>query len=499
VNKYLEPSALALVTVGLSLAVFMNVLDGSIANVALPTIASNLGVAASQGTWVITAYITANAISVPLTGFLAGRFGQVRLFLISILLFTIASFLCGISPTLPTIITARTLQGVAAGPMVTLSLSILFYVYPPEKRTVAMSIWSMVIVVAPIFGPLLGGYITDNFHWGWIFFINIPIGVLALFLCRRGLKGVETSTSKAPVDRVGLGLMILTAGCLQLMLDQGKELDWFQSPIIITLGVVSLLSFLYLIVWEKDEKYPVLALELLKNRNFSIGLILCFFSFMCYMGSLVLIPQVLRLQYGYTAIIAGLVVAPVGFFSILIAPILGKFGNRIDMRVALAISFLVFAISFYWRAKSFNPAMSVWDAAMPQLFQGIAVALFFTPLNSLIYSEILVQQMPHASSLSNFVRLMSSAVGTSLIMTIWDRRQAIQHTYLSEHYSIWDPNALAWLDQLKTLHLSPQQIHVLTNMEITRQAYINGANEVLYASGFIFLLLIVLIWLAKRF
>ena len=302
-NKYLEPSALALVTVGLSLAVFMNVLDGSIANVALPTIASNLGVAASQGTWVITAYITANAISVPLTGFLAGRFGQVRLFLISILLFTIASFLCGISPTLPTIITARTLQGVAAGPMVTLSLSILFYVYPPEKRTVAMSIWSMVIVVAPIFGPLLGGYITDNFHWGWIFFINIPIGVLALFLCRRGLKGVETSTSKAPVDRVGLGLMILTAGCLQLMLDQGKELDWFQSPIIITLGVVSLLSFLYLIVWEKDEKYPVLALELLKNRNFSIGLILCFFSFMCYMGSLVLIPQVLRLQYGYLSLI----------------------------------------------------------------------------------------------------------------------------------------------------------------------------------------------------
>ena len=383
--------------------------------------------------------------------------------------------------------------------MVTLSLSILFYIYPPEKRTVAMSIWSMVIVVAPIFGPLLGGYITDNFHWGWIFFINIPIGVLALILCGQGFKGSETSISKAPVDVAGLVLMILAAGCLQLMLDQGKELDWFQSPIIVTLGVASLLSFLYLIVWEKDEKYPVLALELLQNRNFTIGLILCFFAFMCYMGSLVLIPQVLRVQYGYTAITAGLVVAPIGFFSILVSPVLGKFGNRIDMRIALTISFLVFAISFYWRAKSFNPTMSVWDAAMPQLFQGIAVALFFTPLNSLIYSEIPPQHMPHASSLSNFVRLMSSAVGTSLMMTVWDRRQALQHSYLGEHFNAWNLNALTWVDQLKALHLNPQQIHVLANIEITRQAYINGANEVLYASGFVFLALIVLIWFAKRF
>ena len=267
----LEGIALALLTLALSMATFMQVLDTTIANVAIPTIAGNLGASSSQGTWVITSFGVANAISLPLTGWLAKRFGEVKLFLWSTALFVIASWLCGMAQSLELLILFRVLQGLVAGPMIPLSQSLLLSSYPPKKRGMALSLWSMTVIVAPIFGPILGGWISDNYHWGWIFFINVPLGVVVFFLCTRMLRGRETAIQRNPIDLVGLSLLVLGVGALQLMLDRGKELDWFASNEVIGLAIAAVVGISFLIVWELGDKHPIIDLSLFKHRNFAIG------------------------------------------------------------------------------------------------------------------------------------------------------------------------------------------------------------------------------------
>ena len=267
----LEGIALALLTLALSMATFMQVLDTTIANVAIPTIAGNLGASSSQGTWVITSFGVANAISLPLTGWLAKRFGEVKLFLWSTALFVMASWLCGMAQSLELLILFRVLQGLVAGPMIPLSQSLLLSSYPPKKRGMALSLWSMTVIVAPIFGPILGGWISDNYHWGWIFFINVPLGVVVFFLCTRMLRGRETATQRNPIDLVGLSLLVLGVGALQLMLDRGKELDWFASGEIVALGLTALVGLAFFLAWELTEAHPVVELRLFARRNFALG------------------------------------------------------------------------------------------------------------------------------------------------------------------------------------------------------------------------------------
>src|ERR1700723_1590276 len=263
----------AVTAVALALGTFMQVLDTSIANVSIPTISGNLGVSSDQGTWVITSFAVANGVSVPLTGWLMQRFGVVRTFVVSVVLFTIASLLCGVAWSLPSLVAFRVLQGGVSGPMIPGSQALLINVFGPDKRPTALAIWSVTTLVAPIAGPLLGGYISDNYVWPWIFLINIPVGAFCTYICWRNLKSHETPTHKLPIDRVGLALLVVWVGALQIMLAKGKDLDWFNSSVIVVLLVVTVIAFAAWLIWELTDDHPIVDLSLFKSRSFSLGTI----------------------------------------------------------------------------------------------------------------------------------------------------------------------------------------------------------------------------------
>ncbi len=495
--KPLQGGALAILTLALSLATFMLVLDSTIANVAIPTIAGDLGASSSQGTWVITSFGVANAISIPITGWLAKRFGEVRLFLIATLLFVLASWLCGIANSLEMLIVFRVLQGAVAGPIIPLSQSLLLNNYPPEKRGMALAFWSMTIVVAPICGPILGGWISDNIHWGWIFFINVPIGLAVVLISWKILEGRESRISHQPVNTIGLILLALGVGALQLMLDQGRELDWFNSTEIVVLTIIAAVGLIALIIWELTDDNPVVDVSLFKSRNFTVGCVSTSLAFLVYSGTVVLIPLLLQQVYNYTATWAGLAAAPVGLLPILLAPIIGKFGNKIDMRILITVSFMVYALTFYWRAVTFEPEMTFADVALPQFVQGLAVACFFMPLTTITLSGLPPEKMASASSLFNFLRTLAGSIGTSLTTFIWYNREAVHHTQLTEVINPYNPISQQFFQTMGSFGLSEEQTASYLAKQITAQGFIIGANEIFLVSAITFISLVVLIWFAK--
>jgi len=495
--KPLQGGALAMLTLVLSLATFMLVLDSTIANVAIPTIAGDLGASSSQGTWVITSFGVANAISIPITGWLAKRFGEVRLFLIATLLFVLASWLCGIANSLEMLIVFRVLQGAVAGPIIPLSQSLLLNNYPPEKRGMALAFWSMTIVVAPICGPILGGWISDNIHWGWIFFINVPIGLAVVLISWKILEGRESRISHQPINTIGLILLALGVGALQLMLDQGRELDWFNSTEIVVLTIIAAVGLIALIIWELTDDNPVVDVSLFKSRNFTVGCVSTSLAFLVYSGTVVLIPLLLQQVYNYTATWAGLAAAPVGLLPILLAPIIGKFGNKIDMRILITISFMVYALTFYWRAVTFEPEMTFMDVALPQFVQGLAVACFFMPLTTITLSGLPPEKMASASSLFNFLRTLAGSIGTSLTTFIWYNREAVHHTQLTEVINPYNPISQQFFQTMGSFGLSEEQTASYIARQITAQGFIIGANEIFFVSAITFISLVVLIWFAK--
>ena len=495
--KPLQGGALAMLTLVLSLATFMLVLDSTIANVAIPTIAGDLGASSSQGTWVITSFGVANAISIPITGWLAKRFGEVRLFLIATLLFVLASWLCGIANSLEMLIVFRVLQGAVAGPIIPLSQSLLLNNYPPEKRGMALAFWSMTIVVAPICGPILGGWISDNIHWGWIFFINVPIGLAVVLISWKILEGRESRISHQPVNTVGLILLALGVGALQLMLDQGRELDWFNSTKIVVLTIIAAVGLIALIIWELTDDNPVVDVSLFKSRNFTVGCVSTSLAFLVYSGTVVLIPLLLQQVYNYTATWAGLAAAPVGLLPILLAPIIGKFGNKIDMRILITVSFMVYALTFYWRAVTFEPEMTFMDVALPQFVQGLAVACFFMPLTTITLSGLPPEKMASASSLFNFLRTLAGSIGTSLTTFMWYNREAVHHTQLTEVINPYNPISQQFFQTMGSFGLSEEQTASYIARQITAQGFIIGANEIFLVSAITFISLVVLIWFAK--
>ena len=492
-----QGGALVILTLALSLATFMQVLDSTIANVAIPTIAGDLGASSSQGTWVITSFGVANAISIPITGWLAKRFGEVRLFLIATLLFVLASWLCGIANSLEMLIVFRVLQGAVAGPIIPLSQSLLLNNYPPEKRGMALAFWSMTIVVAPICGPILGGWISDNIHWGWIFFINVPIGLAVVLISWKILEGRESRISHQPVNTIGLILLALGVGALQLMLDQGRELDWFNSTEIVVLTIIAAVGLIALIIWELTDDNPVVDVSLFKSRNFTVGCVSTSLAFLVYSGTVVLIPLLLQQVYNYTATWAGLAAAPVGLLPILLAPIIGKFGNKIDMRILITVSFMVYALTFYWRAVTFEPEMTFMDVALPQFVQGLAVACFFMPLTTITLSGLPPEKMASASSLFNFLRTLAGSIGTSLTTFMWYNREAVHHTQLTEVINPYNPISQQFFQTMGSFGLSEEQTASYIARQITAQGFIIGANEIFLVSAITFISLVVLIWFAK--
>jgi MFS transporter, DHA2 family, multidrug resistance protein len=486
----------AITALALALGTFMQVLDTSIANVSIPTIAGNLGVSSDQGTWVITSFAVANGVSVPLTGWLMQRFGVVRTFVISVALFTIASLLCGLAWSLPSLIAFRVLQGSVSGPMIPGSQALLMNVFGPAKRPTALAIWSVTTLVAPIAGPLLGGYISDNYIWPWIFLINIPVGAFCAFVCWTNLKSQETPTRKLPMDRVGLALLFIWVGALQIMLDKGKDLDWFNSSVIVILLIVTLIAFVAWLIWELTEEHPIVDLALFRLRNFWVSTVALLCAYGLYFGNVVLLPLWLQQYMGYTATLAGLVLAPVGLLAMVFTPFVGRFSDRIDPRILVTISFAVFALVLFMRAR-FNTDATIATLLVPTLIQGAGMAAFFIPLMSMTLSGLPPERIPAASGLSNFARITAGSFGTSITTTLWDRRATLHHAQLVEHLTPNDPVTAQALGNLHASGMGQDQSYALLNRMVDSQAFMLSANDIFYVSGLLFLGLIFLVWLAR--
>ena len=484
-------------TLALSAATFMNVLDTSIANVSLPAIAGDLGVSPNQGTWVITSFGVANAIAVPLTGWLSQRFGQVRLFMASVLLFVITSWLCGLAPNMPTLIFFRVLQGLVAGPMIPLSQALLLSSYPKALAGLAMALWSMTTLVAPVMGPLLGGWITDNISWPWIFYINIPVGFGAAFITWSIFRKRESATRKLPIDSIGLALLVLWVGALQIMLDKGKELDWFHSGEVVALGIVALVGLIAFVIWELTEEHPVVDLTLFKRRNFWAGALALSVGYGLFFGNVVLLPLWLQQYMGYTATQAGMVLAPVGAMALLLSPLVGKSMGRVDPRRIAAVAFLVFALVL-WMRSNFNTQADFATIMIPTIIQGVAMACFFIPLVTITLSGISPERIPAASGLSNFVRIVAGSFGTSIATTVWQDRAAMHHAHLSEAVNIGSSATNSALSGLASAGLTPDQALGSINRLVDQQAYMLAASDVFYVSALIFLLLIPLVFLTRH-
>jgi DHA2 family multidrug resistance protein len=494
-HQPLEGSARLWGTIALSAATFMNVLDTSIANVSLPAIAGDLGVSPNQGTWVITSFAVANAIAVPLTGWLSQRFGQVRLFVASVLLFVITSWLCGLAPNMTTLIALRAMQGFVAGPMIPLSQSLLLSSYPKALAGLAMSMWAMTTLVAPVTGPLLGGWITDHVNWPWIFYINIPVGVIAALSSWAIYRKRETVTHKLPIDKVGLALLVIWIGALQIMLDVGKEHDWFSSGLVIGLAVIAVVGFAFFIAWELTDEHPVVDLRLFTRRNFWTGTVSTAVGYGLFFGNLVLLPLWLQQYMGYTATDSGMILAPVGLLAIILSPIVGKTITHIDPRRFATFAFLVFAVVLWMRSR-FNTQADFTTLMIPTVIQGIAMAFFFIPLVTITLSGLPAERIPAASGLTNFARITAGAFGTSISTTLWESRAALHHAQLAEAVNPGSPAAQAALSGLTAAGLTPDQALGQINRMVDQQAFMLAANDIFFISALLFLALIPLVWLS---
>ena len=492
----LQGAALGVAAIGLSLASFMQILDQTIANVSLPTIAGNLGVSPNQGTWVITSFGVATAISLPLTGWLAQRIGQVRLLRWSTLLFVLASVLCGTSTSLEMLVAARILQGAVAGPMIPLSQAMLLAVYPPERRVSALSLWSMVAIVAPICGPLLGGWISENWGWPWIFFINVPVGLIAAALTMRVFKGRETATRMAPIDATGLVLLALWVGSLQIMLDTGADAGWFDSGEVILFAVVAFVGLCYFIVWELTDAHPVVDLRLFARRNFLVGVAATSVGFMMFFGISIVVPLWLQTQMGYTAAWAGLAVAPVSFFPLVLSRSIARWLQRSDPRIFASGAFLVLAGASFMRA-AFTTQVDFSSVVLAQLVTGLGIALFMVPLQSISLSGLRNDQMAGAAGLSSFFRVIGGSFGASLAITLWSRREALHRTQLSESISAWDPGDVESLARIAERGAQDQQTYSILERMLSSQSHLLGAIDFFWLTGWVLIGLVVIVWFAR--
>nr|MBA3812832.1 DHA2 family efflux MFS transporter permease subunit [Caulobacteraceae bacterium] len=403
----------------LALANFMVVLDITIANVSVPSIAGGLAVSPSQGTWVITSYAVAEAITVPLTGWLAQRFGAVKVFTAAMVSFAAFSALCGLAPSFGALVTFRVLQGLSGGPMIPLSQTLLSRIFPPSQRPMAIGLWGMTTVVGPIAGPLLGGALVDTAGWPWVFFINVPVALACAFFSWRLLASRETPTRRRPVDAVGLGLLVLWVGAMQIMLDKGKDLDWFGSPLIIALAITAGVGFVAFIIWELTDADPVVDLRVFRHRGFAASTVIMCVVFGTFFSSVVLIPLWLQTNMGYNATWAGRAVAPQGILAVIMSPIVARLTTKVDIRLLVSFGVLVMAAVSFWRT-SFASDITFWGVALPQLALGFAVPFFFIPLIGLALGSVNPAETASAAGLMNFTRTTAGAFAVSITTTAWE-------------------------------------------------------------------------------
>lgn len=488
-----RPASLPLATIGLSLGTFMQVLDLTIANVSLPTIAGNLGASQDQSVWVVTSFAVANAIALPLTGFLARRFGEVRTWVWATLLFSLASLLSGLSTSLAMLVFFRAVQGAMAGPMYPLTQSLLVSIYPQAKRGMALAILGMVTVVAPIAGPLLGGWITGNYSWEWIFIINVPIGLFAAAVVASQLRGRPEEIDKPRIDWVGLITLIFGVGSLQILLDKGNDLDWFQSNTIVMLAIVSAISLTIFLIWELTDDHPIVNLRLFRHRNFAAGTLVLVLAYSIFFSIGLLIPLWLQNTLAYTPVWSGYATAPIGILPVLLTFWIGRYGTRFDLRWLAAFAFMVMGVTCFMRG-AFTTQVDFYTVAMVQFIQGLGVALFFMPVLTILLSDLKGREVADGSGTATFLRSLGGSFAASITTYLWTRGGVVSHASLAEHITVYNPDVQQGV-AASGGHL--QQYAAEINRVITQQAAQISFNHLFDVMGLILISLVALVWLAR--
>jgi DHA2 family multidrug resistance protein len=433
-----------LIAVVVALAAFMEILDTSIANVALPYIAGNVGASGDESTWVLTSYLVSNAIVLPLSGWIAGRFGRKRFFMACIVLFTISSVLCGFAPSLMLLIVFRIVQGAGGGGLQPMAQAILADTFPMEKRGLAFAVFGITAVVAPAIGPTLGGWITDNYSWRWIFFINVPVGAGALFLISRLVEDppylAATRNAGVRLDYVGIALLVLGVGALQVLLDKGQEDDWFGSSFIVVLALIAAVCLIGLVVWEWFRQDPVIDVRLFRNVNFFIANLMMFMVGAVLFASVVLLPQLLQSLMGYSAESAGLALSAGGLVLMVTMPIAGQISARIAARYVVAFGWLLLAIGMYYTVGHLNLQISLREVQWLRIVQAFSLPFIFVPLSLIAYVGIAPEKSNSVSGMLNFMRNMGSSVGTSMVTALVAQRAQLHQVTLSAHATMFNPS-----------------------------------------------------------
>ncbi len=429
-----------LIAVTVTMATFMEVLDTSIANVALPHIAGNLSAGQDESTWVLTSYLVSNAVVLPISGWLGTIFGRKRFYMTCVALFGISSFLCGLAPSLGWLVFFRVLQGIGGGGLAPSEQAILADTFPPQMRGMAFALYGFAVVLAPAIGPTLGGYITDNFNWRWIFLINIPVAILSLILTHRLVEDPpwikRASNKKYRIDFVGLGLIAIGLGSLQVVLDKGERDDWFGSHFIVTFATFAVIGIVGTVIWEYFHKDPIIDIRLFKNRTYAIACVMMFMLGLALFGSTVLIPQFLQSLLGYTAERAGMVLSPGGLVVLLLMPVVGILVSKLDARYMIAFGFGVSALALYYMT-SIDLEISYGVAVRYRAFQAVGLAFLFVPINTMSYVGVPREKNNAVSGMTNLARNIGGSVGISMVETLLARRSQFHQDRLAGNFSLY--------------------------------------------------------------
>jgi len=445
-----------LVAVTVTIATFMELLDTSIANVSLPHIAGGLAVSSDESTWVLTSYLVANAVVLPMSAWLSRVFGRKRYYMACVAIFTVSSVLCGLAPSLGMLVFYRVLQGVGGGGLAPVEQAILVDTFPATKRAAAFALYSMAIVTAPAIGPILGGWITDSFSWRWIFFINLPLGVISLLLTSRLVSDPPAfkeevararQSGRLRIDYLGILLVAVGFACLEVVLDRGQREDWLQSPFIVVFLTIAIVSLAVACVWEFRHDDPVVEISLLKDRNFALATSFYFLFGVVLFGSTVLIPQLLQSLYGYTATDAGLVLGPGAFVIVLLAPVVVRLVKRVPVRALIMFGYVVLGLAL-WYFASFNLFTDYRREALARAIQGFGLAFLFIPISQLAYSNLPADKNNKASSLTNLFRNLGGSVGIAFVTTLLERRSQYHQSVLVTHVTAGDPGLQATFAQI---------------------------------------------------
>jgi DHA2 family multidrug resistance protein len=495
-----------LIAIAVMSSTFMEVLDTTVVNVSLPHIAGSLSASTDEATWTLTSYLVANAIILPMTGWLAGRFGRKRLLLMAVTGFTISSFFCGFAPSLGFLIIFRILQGACGGGLQPLSQAILLESFPAEKRGQAMAFWALGIVVAPMLGPVAGGWLTDNYSWRWVFYINIPIGVLAILLTQAFVFDPPyLRRERTGIDYWGIGLLVVGMGSLQVMLDKGQEEDWFESHFIVVLATLAVIGLGGLILRELKAEHPVIDLSVFKYRSYAVGtFLMTVVGFVLY-GSTVLLPLLMQELLGYTATHAGVTNLPRGMASFLFMPVVGILTGKVDSRKLLAIGLSATAGAMFM-VSTFSLDVGFWNFWWPLMLQGAGLGLIFVPLTTVTNDPIPRERMGNATSIFNVMRNIGASVGISTVETLQFRRMQAHINVLGRHVNQASPQTRATLAGLRQTFMSRGADAVTADHQaygalwgmVQRQASMLSYNDVFRFLGGMFLIMLPLLFLMKK-